>query len=150
MERSKIVEIDADPVVVTLDAAGSLGAKLTELNIPLATILELRIIGPMNASDFEVIKQIELLQKADLNKATMEEDRLPNFAFGGDRYNVPKLYYLGEVILPNIIKEIGSYAFSNLSALRKVNMPSLWNRSGSLRSRIVPACKRLIYRYCLI
>ena len=58
-KESKIVEIDADPVVVTLEAAGSLGAKLTELNIPLATILELRITGPMNASDFEVIKQIE-------------------------------------------------------------------------------------------
>ena len=97
-KESKIVEIDADPVVVTLDAAGSLGAKLTELNIPLATILDLRIIGPMNASDFEVIKQIELLQKADLSKATMEEDRLPNYAFGG-------LRYLEDVILPNTIKE---------------------------------------------
>lgn len=103
-KESKIVEIDADPVVVTLDAAGSLGAKLTELNIPLATILDLRIIGPMNASDFEVIKQIELLQKADLSKATMEEDRLPNYAFGG-------LRYLEDVILPNTIKEIGNSAF---------------------------------------
>lgn len=106
-KESKIVEIDADPVVVTLDAAGSLGAKLTELNIPLATILDLRIIGPMNASDFEVIKQIELLQKADLSKATMEEDRLPNYAFGG-------LRYLEDVILPNTIKEIGNSAFSSI------------------------------------
>lgn len=106
-KESKIVEIDADPVVVTLEAAGSLGAKLTELNIPLATILELRITGPMNASDFEVIKQIELLQKADLSKATMEEDRLPNYAFGG-------LRYLEDVILPNTIKEIGNSAFSGL------------------------------------
>ena len=122
-KESKIVEIDADPVVVTLDAAGLLGAKLTELNIPLATILELRITGPMNASDFEVIKQIELLQKADLSKATMEEDRLPNYAFEG-------LRYLEEVILPNTIKEIGDYAFSNLSALRKVNMPEFVERIG--------------------
>ena len=122
-KESKIVEIDADPVVVTLDAAGSLGAKLTELNIPLATILELRIIGPMNASDFEVIKQIELLQKADLSKATMEEDRLPNYAFGG-------LRYLEDVILPNTIKEIGNSAFSGLSALRKVNMPEFVERIG--------------------
>lgn len=106
-KESKIVEIDADPVVVTLEAAGSLGAKLTELNIPLATILELRITGPMNASDFEVIKQIELLQKADLSKATMEEDRLPNYAFGG-------LRYLEDVILPNTIKEIGNSAFSQI------------------------------------
>lgn len=122
-KESKIVEIDADPVVVTLDAAGSLGAKLTELNIPLATILDLRIIGPMNASDFEVIKQIELLQKADLSKATMEEDRLPNYAFGG-------LRYLEDVILPNTIKEIGSYAFSNLSALKKVSIPESVERIG--------------------
>lgn len=122
-KESKIVEIDADPVVVTLDAAGSLGAKLTELNIPLATILELRITGPMNASDFEVIKQIELLQKADLSKATMEEDRLPDSAFGG-------LRYLEEVILPNTIKEIGNSAFSGLSALRKVNMPEFVERIG--------------------
>lgn len=130
-KESKIVEIDADPVVVTLDAAGSLGAKLTELNIPLATILELRIIGPMNASDFEVIKQIELLQKADLSKATMEEDRLPNYAFSSDRYGAPELYYLEEVILPNTIKEIGSYAFSNLSALKKVNIPESVERIGN-------------------
>ncbi len=122
-KESKIVEIDADPVVVTLEAAGSLGAKLTELNIPLATILELRITGPMNASDFEVIKQIELLQKADLSKATMEEDRLPDSAFGG-------LRYLEEVILPNPIKEIGHSAFSGLSALRKVNMPEFVERIG--------------------
>lgn len=122
-KESKIVEIDADPVVVTLDAAGSLGAKLTELNIPLATILDLRIIGPMNASDFEVIKQIELLQKTDLSKATMEEDRLPNYAFGG-------LRYLEDVILPNTIKEIGNSAFSGLSALRKVNMPEFVERIG--------------------
>jgi hypothetical protein len=122
-KESKIVEIDADPVVVTLEAAGSLGAKLTELNIPLATILELRITGPMNASDFEVIKQIELLQKADLSKATMEEDRLPDSAFGG-------LRYLEEVILPNTIKEIGNSAFSGLSALRKVNMPEFVERIG--------------------
>mgnify|MGYP000251492972 FL=1 len=125
-KESKIVEIDADPVVVTLEAAGSLGAKLTELNIPLATILELRITGPMNASDFEVIKQIELLQKADLSKATMEEDRLPNYAFGG-------LRYLEDVILPNTIKEIGNSAFSGLSALRKVNMPCLLYTSPSPR-----------------
>lgn len=115
---------------------------MTELNIPLATILELRITGPMNASDFEVIKQIELLQKADLSKATMEEDRLPNYAFGG-------LRYLEDVILPNTIKEIGNSAFSGLSALRKVNMPEFVERIGSLRSRTVPAYKRLIYRYCL-
>lgn len=122
-KESKIVEIDADPVTVTLDTAGSLGAKLTELNVPLATILELNITGPMNASDFDVIKQIELLQKADLSKATMEEDRLPVGAF-------MNLSYLKEVILPNTIKEIGEGAFKYLSALQKVNIPESVERIG--------------------
>ncbi len=122
-KESKIVEIDADPVAVTLDTAGSLGAKLTGLNVPLATILELNITGPMNASDFDVIKQIELLQKADLSKATMEEDRLPVGAF-------MNLSYLKEVILPNTIKEIGEGAFKYLSALQKVNIPESVERIG--------------------
>ena len=53
----------------------------------------------------------------------MEEDRLPDYAFGG-------LRYLEDVILPNTIKEIGNSAFSNLSALRKVNMPGSVKRIG--------------------
>lgn len=121
-KESKIVEIDADPVAVTLDAAGSLGAKLTELNIPLATILELHITGPMNASDFEVIKQMELLQKMDLSKVRLEEDRLPYGAFG-NRYGGPVVLYLNEVVLPNAVKVIGGETFAALYELRKVNMP---------------------------
>ena len=127
---SKIVEIDADPVTVTLDAAGTLGAKLTELNIPLVSILELNIIGPMNASDFEIIKQMELLQKAGLSKATMEGDKLPNNAFCNNTNDSPILLYLREVILPNTIKEIGGYAFCRLSALQKVNIPKSVERIG--------------------
>lgn len=129
-KESKIVEIDADPVAVTLNAAGSLGAKLTELNIPLATILELRITGPMNASDFEIVKQIELLQRIDLSKATMEGDKLPNNAFSKGSYNSSLFYYLKEVALPSTIKTIGDNGFSGLSALQKVNMPESVERIG--------------------
>lgn len=128
--ESKIVEMDADPVAVTLNAAGSLGAKLTELNIPLATILELRITGPMNASDFEIVKQIELLQRIDLSKATMEGDKLPNNAFSKGSYNSSLFYYLKEVALPSTIKTIGDNGFSGLSALQKVNMPESVERIG--------------------
>lgn len=121
---SKIMEINADPVIVTLETAGTLEAKLTELDTPLTAIQELRITGPMNKSDFYVIQQMELLQKVDLSKATMEDNILPDGAFCQDpNGNTIRLSYLEEVILPNSIKEIGDHAFAYLSALRKVNLP---------------------------
>lgn len=130
---SKIVETDADPVIVTLEEAGTLEAKLTVLDAPLATIQELRITGPMNKSDFIIIQQMELLQKVDLSKATLEDNILPNDAFYQDPYreDIIRLSYLEEVILPNSIKEIGSAAFYSLSALRKINMPEALERIGS-------------------
>lgn len=121
---SKIMEIDADPVIVTLEAAGTLETTLIEQNTPLTSIQELCITGPMDKSDFYVIQQMELLQKMDLSKATMEDNILPNGAFYQDpNGNTIRLSYLEEVILPNSIKEIGDHAFAYLSALRKVNLP---------------------------
>ena len=130
---SKIVETDADPVIVTLEEAGTLEAKLTVLDVPLATIQELRITGPMNKSDFIIIQQMELLQKVDLSKATLEDNILPNDAFYQDPYreDIIRLSYLEEVVLPNSIKEIGDQAFSNLSALRKMNLPEAIERIGA-------------------
>lgn len=130
--ESKIVEIDADPVAVVLEAAGTLGTKLAEQNIPVATILELNINGPMNASDFEIIKQMELLQKVDLSSTVMEDNILPGGAFYQDRNgNIITLSYLEEVILPNTIKEIGWAAFRSLPALKKVNIPESVERIGN-------------------
>lgn len=127
---SKIMEIDADPVIVTLEAAGTLETTLIELNTPLASIQELCITGPMDKSDFAIIQQMELLQKVDLSKATLEDNILPNDAFYQDPYreDIIRLSYLEEVVLPNSIKEIGSAAFYSLSALRKVNMPEALER----------------------
>lgn len=130
--ESKIVEIDADPVAVVLEAAGTLGTNLAEQNIPVATILELNINGPMNASDFEIIKQMELLQKVDLSSTVMEDNILPGGAFYQDRNgNIITLSYLEEVVLPNTIKEIGWAAFRSLPALKKVNIPESVERIGN-------------------
>lgn len=127
---SKIMEIDADPVIVTLETAGTLETTLIELNEPLTSIQELCITGPMDKSDFAIIQQMELLQKVDLSKATLEDNILPNDAFYQDPYreDIIRLSYLEEVVLPNSIKEIGSAAFYSLSALRKVNMPEALER----------------------
>lgn len=119
--ESLIVEIDADPVNVALEAAGSLGAKLEELNLPAYGVSDLTISGPMNAEDFKVIRQMSVLRKIDLSGATLEDNQLPEQAFQ------PTGEYgssaLEEVILPNTVKAIGDEAFQHLSMLRTVNMP---------------------------
>ena len=119
---------------MTLETAGTLETTLIELNEPLTSIQELCITGPMDKSDFAIIQQMELLQKVDLSKATLEDNILPNDAFYQDPYreDIIRLSYLEEVVLPNSIKEIGDQAFSNLSALRKMNLPEAIERIGEL------------------
>ena len=110
-----LIEMGAEGTTVELTSAGTLASKLT--GVDLSTIQELKVSGPMNASDFEVIKQMTLLTKVDLSEASMAEYKLPSEAFSG-------LSYLKEVNLPDNITEIGSNAFSNLPCLATVNMPS--------------------------
>lgn len=125
-----LIETGAEGTTVALETAGSLGAKLTELGVTLNTIQELTVTGPMNVSDFEVIKQMNLLTKADLSGATMEENRLPNYAFNS-RTEPQKLSCLKEVVLPEGIIAIGEYAFAALYNLEKVNLPTSLESIGS-------------------
>lgn len=129
--ESKIMEIGADPTTIALDAAGTLSEKVAGLSTPKNTIAELIIIGPMNAADFEIIKQMEMLEKVDLSGAKLEEDVLPNNAFYNGNYGSNRLNYLKEVVLPNTIKEIGSDAFYRLTSLQKINLPSSIETIGS-------------------
>ncbi len=121
-KESLIVETDADPVTITLEAAGTLEAKLKEKNVPTYGVPELTVVGPMDDNDFKTIRQMSVLKKIDLSKAVFEEDRLPNSAFQST-YGEPRLRILEEVVLPNTLREIGEYAFNSLPALQKVNMP---------------------------
>ena len=119
-----LIETGAEGTTVALETAGSLGAKLTEMGVTLNTIQELTVTGPMNASDFEVIKQMNLLTKVDLSGTTMEENRLPNSAF-------KDLSYLKEVKLTDEITVIGNYAFYYLTNLESVNLPTALESIGS-------------------
>ena len=112
-----LIETGAEGTTVDLETAGSLGAKLTEKGVTPNTIQELTVTGPMNASDFEVIKQMTLLTKVDLSGTKMEENRLPNNAF-------KNLSYLKEVKLPDEITVIGENAFADLSNFETVNLPT--------------------------
>ena len=117
-----LIETGAEGTTVELTSAGTLASKLT--GVDLGTIQDLKISGPMNASDFEIIKQMTLLTKVNLSGATMEENRLPNDAFRN-------LSYLKEVNLPNSITVIGSEAFYYLTNLETVNLPTSLESIGS-------------------
>ena len=119
-----LIETGAEGTSVVLETAGSLGAKLPDLGVTLNTIQELKVSGPMNANDFEVIKQMTLLTKVDLSEASMAENKLPNDAF---RY----LSYLQNVILPDNLESIGNTAFHALTNLVSVNLPSQLKTIGS-------------------
>lgn len=119
-----LIETGAEGTSVVLETAGSLGAKLTDLGVTLNTIQELKVSGPMNANDFEVIKQMTLLTKVDLSEASMAENKLPSEAFSG-------LSYLKEVNLPNSITVIGSEAFYYLTNLETVNLSTSLESIGS-------------------
>lgn len=117
-----LIETGAAGTIVELTSAGTLASKLTGAD--LGTIQELTVTGPMNANDFEVIKQMTLLTKVDLSGVTMEGNKLPNNAF---RY----LSYLQTVILPNNLESIGNTAFHALTNLVSVNLPSQLKTIGS-------------------
>lgn len=122
--ESKIIEIDAAPVTIALGTTGTLAEKLEEMNIPAYSIEDLTITGPMDSNDFEVIRKMEILQKADLNEAVLEEGMLFSSAFSLNKR-------LEVVVLPNSIKEIGRDAFYYLSALQKVNISEVVEVIGS-------------------
>lgn len=125
-----LIETGAEGTTVELTSAGTLRSELS--GVDLGTIQELKVSGPMNTNDFEVIKQMTLLTKVDLSEATMEENKLPNYAFSCFANDVEQLMaYLIEVILPEGITEIGDGAFSYLYQLEKVNIPTSVERIGS-------------------
>ncbi|MDY4756434.1 MAG: leucine-rich repeat protein [Parabacteroides sp.] len=125
-----LIETGAEGTTVELTSAGTLAAELT--GVDLGTIQDLKVTGPMNASDFEVIKQMTLLTKVDLSGTTMEENKLPDCAFSCFANDVEQLMaYLKEVILPEGITVIGNSAFSYLYQLEKVNIPTSVEEIGS-------------------
>lgn len=116
--ESKIVEIDADLVTVVLEEAGTLKTKLEELNVPVYGVPELKISGPMDTEDFNVIREMSVLRKIDLAKVMSDGNRLPDYTFSG-RGN------LEEVILPETIEAIDYSAFSGCSSLKSIDFSSL-------------------------
>lgn len=114
--RLRNIELISSWQTVELATAGTLGYEV--LSLPAYDVLTdvemLKIIGPMNASDWTDIKNMTNLIALDLSEAVITE--IPNQAFDGKTK-------IQSVILPEGIKTIGEYAFRG-TEMRRVNIPS--------------------------
>ena len=114
--RIKDIELSSNWQTVELATAGTLGYEV--LSLPAYDVLTdvemLKIIGPMNASDWTDIKNMTNLKALDLSEAQIAE--IPNSAFEGKGW-------INSVILPAGITRIGSWAFLGTS-IRRINIPS--------------------------
>jgi hypothetical protein len=114
--RLKNIELSENWFTVELATAGTLGYEV--LLSGHADVLDdvemLKIVGPLNASDWTDIKNMTNLKALDLSEAQITE--IPNNAFDGKGW-------INSVILPEGITRIGNYAFRGTS-IRRINIPS--------------------------
>lgn len=119
-----IIEEDADPISITLSAAGTLQSELEKMNIKLNEISELVVAGPMNGDDLRIIAQMHYLSKLDLRQTDIKDFYLND----GTSWTSP-YYELEEILLPNAIQSIydGPYDYLVAPSLRHVNFSELIN-----------------------
>lgn len=115
-----IIEEDADPISITLSAAGTLQSELEKMNIKLNEIFELVVTGSMNDDDLRIIAQMHCLSKLDLRQTDIKDFYLND----GTSWTSP-YYGLKEILLPNTIQSI----YDDLAApsLSYVNFSELIN-----------------------
>lgn len=115
-----IIEEGADPITITLSAAGTLQLELEKMNIKLNEIFELVVTGSMNDDDLRIIAQMHCLSKLDLRQTDIKDFYLND----GTSWTSP-YYGLKEILLPNTIQSI----YDDLAApsLSYVNFSELIN-----------------------
>lgn len=110
----KNIELSNNWITCELATAGTLGVEaLYQVNV-LNDVEMLKVVGPMNSSDWTDIKNMTNLKALDLSEAVLTE--IPDYAFDGKGW-------INSVILPEGIKSIGEYAFRGTN-IRRVNIPS--------------------------
>lgn len=123
-----IIEEGADPITITLSAAGTLQSELEKMNVKLNEISELVVAGSMNDDDLRIIAQMHYLSKLDLRQTDLDEFYLIDWTSTSKHF---PYYELKEILLPNIIRFMyESYSFSTdfiAPLLRHVNFSELIN-----------------------
>ena len=126
--------VDADAVVVTLAAAGSLSSYTEELK----AAQSIRIVGPMNSQDLRTIQDIlkpgeggadAPLEVLDLSQATGLTSNVvisPDGSSSTYRNNTLKT-----IALPEGITSLSNWSFAGFCALTEINIPSTVRSIGN-------------------
>ncbi|MDE6670525.1 MAG: leucine-rich repeat domain-containing protein [Muribaculaceae bacterium] len=115
------VELHQDWVDVSLSTAGSLGREILYKVQKLQDVQLLKINGPLNDDDWNVISQLTDIHALDMSNAKVEV--LPDQAF----YNKASL---STVVLPEGLKTIGNEAFKGTNAYH-YNIPASVEKIGN-------------------
>lgn len=110
----KNIELSNNWITCDLATAGTLGVEALYQVDVLNDVEMLKVVGPMNSSDWTDIKNMTNLKALDLSEAVLTE--IPDYAFDGKGW-------INSVILPEGLKAIGDYAFRGTS-IRKISIPS--------------------------
>lgn len=112
--RIRNISLAADWRTAKLAYAGTLGSEVLNVYESLYDAELLKIKGPMNSTDWNVITQMTNLKGLDLSEAEIAE--IPENAFS-------KQTNLSYISLPEGLITIGSYAFQNTRVIR-LRLPS--------------------------
>lgn len=115
------VELHQDWIDVSLSSAGSLGREILYKAEKLQDVQLLKINGPLNDDDWNVISQLTSIHAVDMSNTIVEA--LPNQAF----YNKASL---STVVLPEGLKTIGNEAFKGTHAYH-YNIPASIEKIGN-------------------
>lgn len=139
---------------VTLDAVGTLEAKLTEAMAgeELSTLEKLVVSGPMAAADFNYIRNnLSGLYALDLENSEIKASSEIYYPSNGSRYlqndTICEWMFsnwdsLREIVLPSSVLHIGRYAFYHCDSLKTVVMP---DKVNTLRESTFYYCRQLTY-----
>jgi len=88
-------------------------------------VTKLTVAGTLIEEDFEYIRyyMAETLQILDISKASVEMNKLPDFAFDC-------CSGLTSILLPDSLTEIGSYAFADCYELMSIEVPNSVKKIG--------------------
>lgn len=120
----------------------TLESELTEVNVSIPgnlieqlggelnskRICRLKITGKINNDDFQLLEELTRtttgqLSYIDISQCEVEGNVIGNYAFNDTKDRKENNYTLQQIILPESIERIQSYAFKNCCGLYSINIP---------------------------
>ena len=130
----KIYAVPENPIkkTYTINTPGDL---INQVNIDeIESITEIKLIGKINGTDILTLNKLVYLTSVDLSQATIVEGGMSYYEKDNDRFGTQNntlggywaynLKFLEQVKLPNDLKVIGKYAFSEFFQIKSLEIPN--------------------------